>query len=99
MRRRRGSRRALVRSTFDLAADFAEADATGAGDLAQQLARVDLDKDRKREEAIENGGRRRDVAEEDAQSCVGRGRVTNRPRPLRVVARRSASDGHSRSHQ
>ena len=39
----RAGRRALVRSTFDLAADFAEADATGARrDLVQQLTRVDL---------------------------------------------------------
>jgi DNA replication protein DnaC len=35
--------RALVRSTFDLAADFAEADATGARrEFVQQLTRVDL---------------------------------------------------------
>ena len=35
--------RALVRSTFDLAADFAEADATGLRrELVQQLTRVDL---------------------------------------------------------
>lgn len=35
--------RALVRSTFDLAADFAEADATGMRrELVQQLTRVDL---------------------------------------------------------
>jgi len=35
--------RALVRSTFDLVADFAEADATGRRrDLVQQLTRVDL---------------------------------------------------------
>ena len=39
----RAGRRALVRSTFDLAADFAEADATGERrDLVQQLTRVDL---------------------------------------------------------
>ena len=39
----RAGRRALVRSTFDLAADFAEAEATGARrDLVQQLTRVDL---------------------------------------------------------
>jgi DNA replication protein DnaC len=39
----RGGRRALVRSTFDLAADFAEAEATGERrDLVQQLTRVDL---------------------------------------------------------
>jgi DNA replication protein DnaC len=39
----RAGRRALVRSTFDLAADFAEADAMGARrDLVQQLTRVDL---------------------------------------------------------
>jgi DNA replication protein DnaC len=39
----RAGRRALVRSTFDLAADFAEADATGARrELVQQLTRVDL---------------------------------------------------------
>jgi DNA replication protein DnaC len=42
---RRDSRwpRALVRSTFDLAADFAQAEATGARrDFVQQLTRVDL---------------------------------------------------------
>jgi hypothetical protein len=39
----RGGRRALVRSTFDLAADFAQAEATGARrDFVQQLTRVDL---------------------------------------------------------
>ena len=39
----RAGRRALVRSTFDLAADFAEADATGARrEFVQQLTRVDL---------------------------------------------------------
>jgi DNA replication protein DnaC len=39
----RAGRRALVRSTFDLAADFAQAAATGARrDLVQQLTRVDL---------------------------------------------------------
>ena len=39
----RAGRRALVRSTFDLAADFAQADATGARrDFVQQLTRVDL---------------------------------------------------------
>lgn len=39
----RAGRRALVRSTFDLAADFAQAEATGARrDLVQQLTRVDL---------------------------------------------------------
>lgn len=39
----RAGRRARVRSTFDLAADFAEADATGTRrDLIQQLTRVDL---------------------------------------------------------
>ena len=39
----RAGRRALVRSTFDLAADFAQADATGARrELVQQLTRVDL---------------------------------------------------------
>lgn len=39
----RAGRRALVRSTFDLAADFAEAEATGERrDLVQQLTRVDL---------------------------------------------------------
>ena len=39
----RAGHRALVRSTFDLAADFAEADATGARrDFVQQLTRVDL---------------------------------------------------------
>jgi hypothetical protein len=38
-----GGRRGLVRSTFDLAADFAQADATGARrDFVQQLTRVDL---------------------------------------------------------
>ena len=36
-------RRALIRSTFDLAADFAQAEATGARrDFVQQLTRVDL---------------------------------------------------------
>ena len=39
----RAGHRALVRSTFDLAADFAEADATGRRrELVQQLTRVDL---------------------------------------------------------
>jgi hypothetical protein len=39
----RAGRRALVRSTFDLAADFAQAEATGARrDFVQQLTRVDL---------------------------------------------------------
>ncbi len=39
----RAGRRVLIRSTFDLVADFAEADATGARrDLVQQLTRVDL---------------------------------------------------------
>jgi len=39
----RAGRRALVRSTFDLAADFAQADATGTRrELVQQLTRVDL---------------------------------------------------------
>jgi len=39
----RAGHRALVRSTFDLAADFAEADATGLRrELVQQLTRVDL---------------------------------------------------------
>lgn len=39
----RAGRRALVRSTFDLAADFAQAEATGARrDLVQHLIRVDL---------------------------------------------------------
>ena len=39
----RAGRRALVRSTFDLAADFAEAEATGERrDFVQQLTRVDL---------------------------------------------------------
>lgn len=39
----RAGHRVLVRSTFDLAADFAEADATGTRrDLVQQLTRVDL---------------------------------------------------------
>ena len=39
----RAGRRALVRSTFDLAADFAQADATGARrEFVQQLTRVDL---------------------------------------------------------
>jgi DNA replication protein DnaC len=39
----RAGRRALVRSTFDLAADFAEAEATGERRaLVQQLTRVDL---------------------------------------------------------
>ena len=39
----RAGHRALVRSTFDLAADFAEADATGMRRaLVQQLTRVDL---------------------------------------------------------
>ena len=39
----RAGRRAVVRSTFDLAADFAQADATGSRrDLVQQLTRVDL---------------------------------------------------------
>ena len=39
----RAGRRAVVRSTFDLAADFAQAEATGARrDLVQQLTRVDL---------------------------------------------------------
>jgi DNA replication protein DnaC len=39
----RTGRRALVRSTFDLAADFAQAEATGARrDFVQQLTRVDL---------------------------------------------------------
>ena len=39
----RAGRRALMRSTFDLAADFAQAEATGARrDLVQQLTRVDL---------------------------------------------------------
>jgi hypothetical protein len=39
----RAGRRALVRSTFDLAADFAQADVTGARrDFVQPLTRVDL---------------------------------------------------------
>jgi len=39
----RAGHRALIRSTFDLAADFAEADATGTRrTLVQQLTRVDL---------------------------------------------------------
>ena len=39
----RAGHRALVRSTFDLVADFAEADATGTRrDLVQHLTRVDL---------------------------------------------------------
>ena len=39
----RAGQRALVRSTFDLVADFAEADATRTRrDLVQQLTRVDL---------------------------------------------------------
>jgi DNA replication protein DnaC len=39
----RAGHRALVRSTFDLVADFAEADATGARrDLVHSLTRVDL---------------------------------------------------------
>ena len=39
----RAGRRALARSTFDLAADFAQAEATGARrDFVQQLTRVDL---------------------------------------------------------
>ncbi len=39
----RAGRRALVRGTFDLAAAFAQADATGARrDFVQQLTRVDL---------------------------------------------------------
>lgn len=39
----RAGRRALIRSTFDLAADFAQADATGARrELVQQLTRIDL---------------------------------------------------------
>ena len=39
----RAGHRALIRSTFDLAADFAEADATGSRrTLVQQLTRVDL---------------------------------------------------------
>jgi len=39
----RAGRRALVRSTFDLAADFAQAEATGARRyFVQQLKRVDL---------------------------------------------------------
>jgi hypothetical protein len=39
----RAGRRALVRSTVDLAADFAQAEATGARrDLVQQLTRADL---------------------------------------------------------
>jgi DNA replication protein DnaC len=39
----RAGRRALVRSTFDLAADFAQADATGTRrEFVQQLTRVDL---------------------------------------------------------
>ena len=39
----RAGRRALVRSAFDLAADFAQAEATGARrDFVQQLTRVDL---------------------------------------------------------
>ena len=39
----RAGHRALVRSTFDLVADFAEADATGTRrELVQQLTRVDL---------------------------------------------------------
>jgi hypothetical protein len=39
----RDTRRALVRSTFNLAADFAQAEATGARrDFVQQLTRVDL---------------------------------------------------------
>lgn len=39
----RAGRRVLVRSAFDLAADFAQADATGTRrDLVQQLTRVDL---------------------------------------------------------
>ena len=39
----RGWRHVYDRSTFDLAADFAQADATGARrDFVQQLTRVDL---------------------------------------------------------
>ena len=39
----RAGHRALIRSTFDLAADFAQADATGTRrELVQQLTRVDL---------------------------------------------------------
>ena len=39
----RAGHRALIRSTFDLAADFAEADATGTRrDLVRQLTRVDF---------------------------------------------------------
>jgi DNA replication protein DnaC len=39
----RAGRRVLIRSTFDLVADFAEAEATGARrDLVQHLTRVDL---------------------------------------------------------
>jgi DNA replication protein DnaC len=39
----RGGQRALVRSIFDLVADFADAEATGTRrDLVQQLTRVDL---------------------------------------------------------
>jgi DNA replication protein DnaC len=39
----RAGHRALVRSTFDLAADFAQAEATGSRlDFVQQLTRVDL---------------------------------------------------------
>jgi DNA replication protein DnaC len=39
----RAGRRALVRSTFDLAADFLRAEATGARrDFVQRLTRVDL---------------------------------------------------------
>jgi DNA replication protein DnaC len=39
----RAGRSALLRSTFDLAADFAQAEATGAHrDFVQQLTRVDL---------------------------------------------------------
>lgn len=39
----RAGHRALIRSTFDLAADFAQADATGMRrELVQQLTRVDL---------------------------------------------------------
>jgi DNA replication protein DnaC len=39
----RAGRRALVRSTFDLAADFAQAEVTGARrDLVQHLTRADL---------------------------------------------------------
>ena len=38
----RAGRRALVRSTFDLGADFAQAEVTGARrDFVQQLTRVD----------------------------------------------------------